>query len=592
MGTRRGKPGGHRRRFAVAFSFPGEHRHYVQRVDQALRKLLPDHEEEVFLDERYQHELVGFDGDLTLQEIYHNQTELIVVFLCKEYNEKEWCGLEWRAILDLVKTGRERDVLPFRFDDAPIPGVFSTVIHADPNKMKPPQAARLIYDRLRLNHSPRGELGQARPKRAKPVPGELHNVPDPPRHYQDRPALLEQLKQALLSTPTTTVGLVGSGAKLGVHGRGGVGKTVLAAAAARDEDVRRAFPDGVIWLTIGKEATESTITTRQLQVAQALGDHPRPFEDSEQGRGYLEDLLRDRACLVVLDDVWRLDHATPFGKVGERCRLVVTTRDAEILGSLGADRIEIDRLDPDQALRLLGDWAGTTPDALPDVAGQVAKRCGYLALAMAMIGAMVRRRPDSWTNALSRLRRADLAKIRAQFPDYAYPDLLRAIQASVDALDETVRDCYLDLGVFPEDTSIPEPALVTFWTARGLDEGDAADVVDRLVDLALLRREQDGRLRLHDLQMDYVRKQVRDVAGLHAGLLDAYRRCCADGWHTLEADGYIHEHLPYHLMQAGREDELRDLLVNFDWLQAKLQATDVVSLLADYDLWLKDKTIP
>ena len=42
-----------------------------------------------------------------------------------------------------------------------------------------------------------------------------------------------------------------TGRSLGFQGAGGIGKTVLAAAIAHDEEVRRHFPDGVFWTTIG-----------------------------------------------------------------------------------------------------------------------------------------------------------------------------------------------------------------------------------------------------------------------------------------------------------------------------------------------------
>ena len=41
--------------------------------------------------------------------------------------------------------------------------------------------------------------------------------------------------------------------------------------------------------------------------------------------------------------------------------------------------------------------------------------------------------------------------IRAQFPDYPYPSLLRAMQVSVDKTDTTTRERYLALAVLPED---------------------------------------------------------------------------------------------------------------------------------------------
>ncbi len=49
-----------------------------------------------------------------------------------------------------------------------------------------------------------------------------------------------------------------TGAALGIHGQGGIGKTVLAAALARDEQVRRCFPDGVFWVTVGETKPSPT----------------------------------------------------------------------------------------------------------------------------------------------------------------------------------------------------------------------------------------------------------------------------------------------------------------------------------------------
>ena len=48
-----------------------------------------------------------------------------------------------------------------------------------------------------------------------------------------------------------------------------------------------------------------------------------------------------------------------------------------------------------------------------------------------MVGAMLRGKPPTyWKTVLEELRNADLEKIKAQFPDYPYTDVLRAIQVS------------------------------------------------------------------------------------------------------------------------------------------------------------------
>jgi hypothetical protein len=47
----------------------------------------------------------------------------------------------------------------------------------------------------------------------------------------------------------------------------------------------------------------------------------------------------------------------------------------------------------------------------------------------------------------------------------------------------------------------------------------------------------------------------------------------------------------YHLAKAGRESDLRRLLLNFGYLIGKLAATDTNALIADYDYLSEDKDL-
>jgi hypothetical protein len=70
-------------------------------------------------------------------------------------------------------------------------------------------------------------------------------------------------------------------------------------------------------------------------------------------------------------------------------------------------------------------------------------------------------------------------------------------------------------------------------------------------------------------------------------LLAAYRRQCDQhGWVNGPNDGYFFEYLCMHLHYAERDNELKLLLLDFDWIQNKLQATSVHALLNDYE-WLE-----
>lgn len=134
------------RRFRVALSFPGEHRPLVCAVANHLKSELGN--DTVFYDNDYVVELARPNLDVLLQRIYHDNSDLIVVFLCGDYVAKEWCGLEWRAIRDIIKQRRDATVMLLRLDQAEMPGLFSIDGHIDITTWSPAQIAEAIVKRL------------------------------------------------------------------------------------------------------------------------------------------------------------------------------------------------------------------------------------------------------------------------------------------------------------------------------------------------------------------------------------------------------------------------------------------------------------
>jgi WD40 repeat protein len=72
------------------------------------------------------------------------------------------------------------------------------------------------------------------------------------------------------------------------------------------------------------------------------------------------------------------------------------------------------------------------------------------------------------------------------------------------------------------------------------------------------------------------------AAEWHRRITDAYRLQLTGEWH--QSDGYGLRYLPVHFAGGGQLHELRALFCDFRWLQAKLNATDIVALIADYGL--------
>ena len=57
---------------------------------------------------------------------------------------------------------------------------------------------------------------------------------------------------------------------------GGIGKTVLATALARDENIRGAFTDGIFWITLGQTPK---LLDWQLYLSETLADKQATFTD-------------------------------------------------------------------------------------------------------------------------------------------------------------------------------------------------------------------------------------------------------------------------------------------------------------------------
>ncbi|MEK7405023.1 MAG: TIR domain-containing protein, partial [Acidobacteriota bacterium] len=97
----------------------------------------------------------------------------------------------------------------------------------------------------------------------------------PPRvaNYLERPEALRALRDTLFAEDRRQ-----PIALTALSGMGGIGKTVLAQALTRDEVVRQAFPDGIVWITAGREKRRDFVEEMR-EVAKALGDDLSRYEN-------------------------------------------------------------------------------------------------------------------------------------------------------------------------------------------------------------------------------------------------------------------------------------------------------------------------
>ena len=205
-------------------------------------------------------------------------------------------------------------------------------------------------------------------------------------------------------------------------------------------------------------------------VGEALGDKDHEhYRELKTGENDLREAMKHQCCLVILDDAWSVRDVEPFvNALGPRCRLIVATREGSLVTALGAQEHRVDILSDADALKLLADCAEKPLESLPDEARRAAKECGNLPFALAVSGAMAQE-GTPWADLLKALLEVDLTFLAKRLQSYPYPDVFKALKASVDFLAETDAAAaahYYELAVFPAER-VAETAVLTLWMHTG-----------------------------------------------------------------------------------------------------------------------------
>jgi hypothetical protein len=379
-----------------------------------------------------------------------------------------------------------------------------------------------------------------------------------PNHYQPREADLRELRSKL-GAEQSAIGIIG------LRGMGGIGKTVLAIALAHDPAITSLFPDGVVWLTFGRDAAG---LRKAEDLAAAVTGKITHFESMDTARGLLGDMTRDVAVLIILDDVWAPEATDPFTALGPKCRVVITTRDSRVLTRANANRHDVGLLAPRDARDFLATAAGlANADTLPHEAGVIIGHCGRLPLALAAVGALIRRKVYDWTDALQALNeRATEEFDTSWLSDPEQRNVALVLGLSVDSLPPDVKACFLACAAFREDADIPEATLLRLWSGVVPNPRLSRRIAEELEGRSLITRDKQGRYHIHDLYVDLLHRLAAPLTARHANLVARYRSDCPSGWDACSDDGYILWHLPWHLQQSGQTQELCHLLFDFSWL--------------------------
>lgn len=335
------------------------------------------------------------------------------------------------------------------------------------------------------------------PTGSRPTPPPPAQLPPDLPDFTGREELLAGLAGALTEQDRSAPAVVA------VSGMGGVGKTSLAVQTAHR--VRHAYPDGQLYADLrgnaGRPVAAETVLADFLI---ALGTDPGSLPEALAARSALfRSAVDGRRLLLVLDDAHDAAQVRPLLPGTPGCAVVITSRTR--LSSLPVCcQRDLDVLTPIEALRML---ARTTDrrrvDAEPVAAREVLDACGYLPLAVRIVAARLAARPGWSIGTLGERLRAEHRRI----------DELRTGDLAVRATFELgYRQLTPDQATAFRQAALLAGPLVAVSTAAavlGVPEPDAEDLLESLVDLAVLQTPRPGRYRFHDLLRLFARQKSR-----------------------------------------------------------------------------------
>jgi hypothetical protein len=315
-------------------------------------------------------------------------------------------------------------------------------------------------------------------------------------------------------------GRVGIGGELRavtvVQGWPGVGKSTIVAALAHDPEIAQAFPDGVLWASLGEEPN---LLAALMVWAEALHVvNPGEISQLETLTTQLRAVLRDRRMLLILDDLWQVEHAMPFNVGGHQCPLVMTSRLNDVAQALAPTHHDLYRLpvlSDEPALELLTILAPETVVSYPQEARALVRDLEGLPLAIQVAGRLLQNEAHlGWGvgQLLAELREG-AGLLAAQAPGDMIgagrdttPTIAALLKRSTDALDMEMRERFAYLGVFaPKPATFDLQAMAVTW---GVD--DPRPTVRALVNRGLLEPVSGGRFQLHALLALHARSLLEE----------------------------------------------------------------------------------
>ncbi|WJX83529.1 hypothetical protein P8452_66189 [Trifolium repens] len=290
---------------------------------------------------------------------------------------------------------------------------------------------------------------------------------------------------------------------LGIWGMGGIGKTTLAKAAYNK--IRHDFEAKSFLLNVRDvwEQDNGKVSLQQQLLSDIYKTTKINIDTVESGKVILQERLHQKRMFLVLDDMNKVDQLNALcGSrewFGKGSRIIITTRDDDILRRLEADYVyRMNEMDDNESLELFCWHAFKQPipvEGFADLSRDVVKYSGGFPLALQVIGSflLTRRRKNEWKDVLGKL---------ILIPN---DEVLEKLRISFDGLcDDDMKEIFLDIAFF--FIGMDQEDVITILK----DCGHYADIgISVLVQQSLITVDRKNKIGMHDLLRDMGKAIVR-----------------------------------------------------------------------------------
>lgn len=316
-----------------------------------------------------------------------------------------------------------------------------------------------------------------------------------------------------------------------VVGMGGLGKSTLASIVYDDAEVKKHFKLRA-WITVSQSfKIEDLLKDLIQQLFRVPNKSAGHFEMVSEGEDKVKlitainEFLRQRRYLIVLDDVWdtyafdAFVRALPRNNFGSR--ILLTTRIVTVAAMKSPEKVyALNPLSPEDSWTLFCKKTfknNSCPPHLEDVSEKILHKCEGLPLAIVTVSGVLaakdQNRIDQWDMIHRTLGCND-----------SLMNLRSVLSLSYIDLPHYLKPCLLYFSVFPQDSLIKTSRLIRLWIAEGFvneREGMTLEEVAEAYLTELIKRNLvqlvkatiDGRVktcRIHELLHEIVISKARD----------------------------------------------------------------------------------